>query len=266
MPFAATLRESLQFRQSQISAELTSGEDLEQVLSKHLLAVEAMAEGELITSILLLSTVGKHLRHGAGPRLPQSYRQAIDGSPIGPAAGSCGTAAYLGRPIYVSDIANDPLWAEYRHLALPHDLRSCWSTPIHGARGEVIGTFAIYRRTVGHPTEDEIDAIRMITNHVAEAIILARDVQDFGQSTSHPPQLRLVIDHTRGAQRPADATERLLELLTILQSKAAELDRMAESLGSDEKAETLRAAAQLSRKLVVTVRSRIDEVTRKPFE
>src|SRR5438045_784321 len=114
MPFAAGLQKSLQFRQTQISAEFTNGENLEQVLSRHLLTVEAMAEGEVITSILLLSADGKRLSHGAAPGLPKSYRDAVDGSEIGPSAGSCGTAAYLGRPIYVSDIVSDPLWADYR--------------------------------------------------------------------------------------------------------------------------------------------------------
>src|SRR3982750_1400643 len=104
MPFAAALRDSLRSRRRQVPSELTNGETLEQVLSKHLLAVEALADGELITSILLLSTDGKRLFHGAAPRLPRGYRQAIDGSEIGPCAGSCGTAAYERRPVYVSDI------------------------------------------------------------------------------------------------------------------------------------------------------------------
>src|SRR4029450_2263625 len=130
MGFAAGLRESLEFRQSRLPVEFTNGDDLEQVLSRHLLTVEAMADGELITSILLVSADEKRLSHCAAPGLPRSYCHAVDGLEIGPCAGSCGTAAYLGRPIYVSDIATDPLWTDFRHLALPHGLRSCWSTPI----------------------------------------------------------------------------------------------------------------------------------------
>ena len=42
---------------------------------------------------------GKHLRHGAAPSLPPPYTAAIDGAEIGPCAGSCGTAAYLGEPV-----------------------------------------------------------------------------------------------------------------------------------------------------------------------
>src|SRR3954469_11045769 len=159
MPFAPELRNFLQLRQSQAPAEITRGEDLAEVLTRDLLTIEAMADGDLITSILLLSDDRKRLSHGAAPRLPQSYCDAIDGSEIGPRAGSCGTAAYHGRPVYVTDIATDPLWADYRHIALPHGLRSCWSTPIRDPDGTVIGTFAVYRPTVSKPTKAAIEAI-----------------------------------------------------------------------------------------------------------
>lgn len=264
MPFATGLRDSLQFRQRQVPAEFTNGENLEQVLSRHLWAVEAMADGELITSILLLSDDGRRLLHGAAPGLPKSYRDAIDGCEIGPTAGSCGTAAHFGRPIYVSDIATDPLWTDYRHLALPHDLRSCWSTPIRAPDETVIGTFAIYRRTVGDPTRDEIEAIDMITEHVAQAIILARNAQDLQLSPRRPPRLRLVTDQKSQPELPADRRSRLERLVIKLQSKTAELDRIADSTESQEASETLKATAQLSWKLIAILRREIDKMGRMP--
>ncbi len=263
MAFAAGLRKSLEFRRSCVPVEFTNGDDLEQVLSRHLLTVEAMADGELITSILLLSADEKRLSHGAAPRLPQSYCDAVDGLEIGPCAGSCGTAAYLGRPIYVSDIATDPLWTNYRHLALPHGLRSCWSTPIRDPNGVVVGTFAIYRRTVGNPTRKEIEAIDMITEHVAQAIMLARDVQNIQSSRRRSPRLRLVIDQSQ-SDLLADQRSRLLSLVSRLQSKTAELERIADSAESQEAAERMKATAQLSRKLVTILRREIDEMTRIP--
>src|SRR5436190_24293849 len=94
MSFAAGLRHALQLRQGDVVAELERGDSLEDVLNKHLLTVEQMSDREILTSILLLSPDGKHLTHGAAPSLPKPYREAIDGAVIGPAAGSCGTAAY----------------------------------------------------------------------------------------------------------------------------------------------------------------------------
>ena len=74
-----------------------------------------------------------------------------------------------------SDIATDPLWAAYRDLALPHGLRSCWSTPIRHANGDVMGTFAIYQRSVGGPTKDDLASIEIITDNVAKAITWVRN-------------------------------------------------------------------------------------------
>lgn len=175
MTFAAGLQQALQLRQSDVVSELKGGDSLEEVLNRHLLTVEKMSDSEILTSVLLLSPDGKHLQHGAAPSLPQPYLDAIDGSEIGPSAGSCGTAAYLGRPVYVTDIATDPLWESYKDLALPHGLRSCWSTPIRHTDGDVMGTFAIYHRNSSGPTREELNAIKVITDNVAQAIAWARD-------------------------------------------------------------------------------------------
>jgi len=103
-----------------------------------------LREPGTLCSILLLDESGQRLRHGAGPSLPPTYLAAIDGAQIGPQVGSCGTAAYLKAPVFVADIASDPLWADYRELALQHDLAACWSSPIFAVSGAVLGTFAIY--------------------------------------------------------------------------------------------------------------------------
>jgi GAF domain-containing protein len=170
--FAQQLWETLQYRESQVPAELDSGDSLSAVLTRDLLAVERAADTDMLTSILLLD--GRRLRHGAAPNLPPAFCAAIDGAEIDPVAGSCGTAAYFGRPVYVVDIANDPLWADYRSLALAHGLRACWSTPILDDQGAVLGTFAIYHLEPRAPTFEEVSAIRAITDHVTRAIMWSK--------------------------------------------------------------------------------------------
>ena len=113
----------------------------------------------LLCSVLLLDADSKTLRHGAGPSLPKEYSRIIDGIPIGPCAGSCGTAAYRRQPVIVSDIATDPLWADCRQLALPHGLRACWSTPIASQDGNILGTFAVYYREPRTPDEEHLQLI-----------------------------------------------------------------------------------------------------------
>src|SRR5256885_7773281 len=124
---------------------IARGSSLPSILDAVCTFVEDMSSGSLVT-ILLLDTDGKRLWHGAAPSLPKSYTEALDGFVIGPCVGSCGTAAYRREPVIVSDIATDPLWADYRDLPLAHGLRACWSTPILSSAGGVLGTFAIYWR------------------------------------------------------------------------------------------------------------------------
>src|SRR6195256_3383174 len=113
---------------------------------------------------------GKQLRHGGAPNLPKRYREAIDGIFIGPSVGSCGTAAHRAQQVIVSDIATDPLWADFRDLALSHSLRACWSTPIFSSEGRVIGTFAMYYREPRSPSAREQDTIKHITHLAGVAI------------------------------------------------------------------------------------------------
>ena len=122
-------------------------------------AVESRGENSFVASILVLE--GKELQHAAAPNLPARYKEAVNGIEIGAGAGSCGTAAFCGHAIYVSDIATDPLWApwsEITNMALEAGLRACWSMPIMSS-GKVLGTFAIYHREPRSPTVAERDLI-----------------------------------------------------------------------------------------------------------
>jgi PAS domain S-box-containing protein len=145
------------------------GHSLAQILDNLCRLVEEQA-GDVFASILLLDSNGKQLRHGGAPSLPKAYTDAIDGSEIGPSVGSCGTAAYLGKQVIVSDIASDPLWSDFRELALAHSLRACWSTPIFSAEGKVIGTFAMYYCEPRSPSLRDQDIIGQITHLAGVAI------------------------------------------------------------------------------------------------
>lgn len=136
---------------------------LETTLSELIKVVESASSTGMIGSILLLDPDGKHLRRGAAPSLPGEYCDAIDGLEIGACSGSCGTAAYHGAAVYVSDISTDPLWADYKDYALPHGLRACWSIPIVTRGGKVLGTFAMYHREPREPTARDLLLVDLIT-------------------------------------------------------------------------------------------------------
>src|SRR5438067_1861720 len=155
-------REALLAGENRVLEMVAKGDSLAEILDKLCLLVEEQSS-DVLASILLMDPNGKQLRHGAAPNLPKTYTEAIDGAFIGPAVGSCGTAAYRAEQVIVSDIAADPLWADFRDLALAHSLRACWSTPIFSSEGKVIGTFAMYYREPRSPSPREQETIKHIT-------------------------------------------------------------------------------------------------------
>jgi PAS domain S-box-containing protein len=134
------------------------GAPLNEVLTNVTRLIEAASEG-MLCSIFLLDEDGSHLRYAAAPGLPETYRAATDGVAIGPDVASCGTAAYLRQPVFVSDIASDPKWTNFRDVALKNGLRAAWSSPILSHDGKVLGTFGIHYREVRHPGPGEIQLI-----------------------------------------------------------------------------------------------------------
>jgi len=152
-----------------ILAMIMARTPLPEILDSMCREIEKQQPG-LACSVLLLDADGVTLRSGAAPSLPKEYCQAIDGLRIGPSTGSCGTAAYRKQPVVVSDIASDPLWAEYRQLALPLGLRACWSTPILAQDGTVLGTFAIYYREPRAPDAQHLQNIAHATHLAGIAI------------------------------------------------------------------------------------------------
>ena len=151
--------ESFRYEQGRVMEMIAADAPLSEILSSLVLMIEEQLP-EMLCSVLLLSDDGNHIRHGAAPSLPLNYVRAIDGSPIGPKHGSCGTAMFRGKPVIVTDIFTDPLWEEYRGFASAIGVAACWSTPIMSSKGKVLGSFAMYYREPRTPTGDE----RRLTN------------------------------------------------------------------------------------------------------
>src|SRR5262245_39350192 len=184
--------EALTNTQMQVLEMIDGGRPMAETLNALLQMVQAQSQ-EMLCSILLLDRDWLHVCHGAAPSLPADYVKAIDGAAIGPCAGSCGTAMFRREPVFVADIENDPLWADYKHLALPHGLRACWSTPIFDAQRNVLGTFAIYFRKPGLPDERHLRLIDVAT-HTAAVCIAKQRADDALRNTEE--SLRATIQNT----------------------------------------------------------------------
>src|SRR5437867_441290 len=130
---------------------------------------------EIISSILLMDPNGERLWPAAGRRVPEGWVRTITPLPIGPGMGSCGTAAFLKKPVIISDIASDPPWSDitapdYREIALSYGLRAAWSQPLISKDNELLGTFAIYYREPRQPSDSDLKLIEGAANIAVIAI------------------------------------------------------------------------------------------------
>lgn len=167
------LSEAIVEGQKHVLEMIVMGAPLGEVLDTLSRMIEGQAPG-MRASVLLLDPDGAHLRHGAAPSLPEEYTRAIDGIATGEGGGCCGTAVYRREMVIVEDIATDPLWVAFRELALRHNLRACWSTPIFDADGSVLGTFAMYYPRPGRPPDQHRWLIDAAVHLAATAIARRR--------------------------------------------------------------------------------------------
>jgi PAS domain S-box-containing protein len=175
--------EKLLAGENRILEMIAEGDSLSTILDNLCRFIEDVSRGSLC-SIVLVDPVGARLEHGAAPSLPSSFNEAINGRPLNIDSGPCAMAACLKEQIIAADIASDMRWEAYAWcpLALAHGLRSCFSTPILSSEGSVLGAFAIYRRTSGHPTSQDQKLIKQTTYLTAVAIDRKRSEEEMRRS------------------------------------------------------------------------------------
>jgi signal transduction histidine kinase len=173
--------ESLQEGQSRILDYLIQRRGLNESLEQIVRLMEEQCQG-MICSILRFDSATQRLHHGAAPSLPPEYNLQVDGLLIGPAVGSCGTAAYRRERVIVTDIETDPLWADFSQAASLYGLRSCWSQPIVSSTNQLLGTLAMYYRQPRGPTTGELQLIEQAARLAAIAFERYRDEEIMRQT------------------------------------------------------------------------------------
>lgn len=199
---------------------LATGAPLPDVLAELVRLVEDMAQ-ETVASIHLMDDTGTRIQHGAAPSLPDEYNQALHGTVIGPLAGSCGTAAFRGRPVFVADIETDPLWEPYRDLARSQGLRACWSFPIMASDGHVLGTASVYYRQPRTADPTVVDLVSRVA-HVAAIAIERRRIDERALALSERTEAIREDERTHIARELHD---QLGQSLTALKLEIAWLNR-----------------------------------------
>jgi PAS domain S-box-containing protein len=240
--------EALLKGQKQVLELIATGASLPASLSALARVIEAQSP-EMLCSVLLLDDDGTHLLSGAAPSLPDAFTRTIDGVAIGANVGSCGTAAFRREAVFVEDIAVDPLWANYREVALPHGLRACWSTPIFDARKKLLGTFAIYYRQPGLPTALHIRLIERATQTAAIAISRQRTEEELQQVNEQLRVLSRRLFQVRDDERRHLARELHDEIGQALTAVKINLDSIEPAEGSSQSLRLKEASAILDKLL-----------------
>ncbi|WP_051207255.1 putative bifunctional diguanylate cyclase/phosphodiesterase [Saccharospirillum impatiens] len=179
------------------------------------------AQGHVgLASILLLDDSGLSIGQCIAPSLPEDYNNALLGVDIGPKVGSCGTAMYLNQSVEVTDIATDPLWDDYRDLAMGFGLRACWSSPITTQSNQVVGSFAIYYREVQGPSDEQRALIATAVHLAGIAMDRARAEARIQYMAHHDeltglPNRALLLDRIDGAIESARRRQSRTAVLMI---------------------------------------------------
>jgi diguanylate cyclase (GGDEF)-like protein/PAS domain S-box-containing protein len=199
----------IQSLQNLVLEQLANDDPVDRIIDNLCRKVEQIAP-DVIASVLHVDGEGR-LHPLGGPSLPKEYSMGLEGLMIGPAAGSCGTAAFRGEPVLVTDIAHDPLWNLYKEWPIRLGLVTCWSTPIRGREGRVIGAFAFYYRDCREPSRwhaNIVDACvhlcaLAVERHEARAKVARLAYFDAVTGLPNRTQLRAEIDAVISGSEPA---------------------------------------------------------------
>ena len=174
--------ESLAAGQSRLLERIATGGELSEVLDGIVQFSEAHAGG--VVTLMTLEQGGDQLRLASALSLSPEVASAVRVVPVGPAHGSCGTAAFRRAPVIARDIATDPLWDHPgREVVLAAGYRACWSVPVLSTSGAVLGTFASYLREPRDPSLEEQGVIGIASHLAGIAIERSRNVEALAQST-----------------------------------------------------------------------------------
>jgi PAS domain S-box-containing protein len=216
------LNEELLQHQSQVLEMIARNQNLNQILACIVRLIEKQAAGALSTIYLL--DQDRRLRLGAAPSWPESFIRTVDGTAIGPEAGSCGAAAYYGRQVISLDVSQDPCWGPFREWIMSYGIRSAWSTPVLAKDSSVLGTVSMCWREWRKPTERDLALLDMATRLMGFAIE-RKEAQDIIQQQ----QLKLIASSKMAAlgEMAGGVSHEINNPLTVIHGFAQKLELLA---------------------------------------
>jgi signal transduction histidine kinase len=249
--------------QRRVLERIASGAPLCEILETLVRLIEEQADG-MRCAVLLADTAQERLRFAAAPHIPDDYQAGIDPFlRIAPNMGSCGTAAFLRKPVYTKDTGADALWADCRDIAVRNGLRAIWSTPVISDDNAVLGTFAMYYSEPRLPSPDHIHLIDMATQ-MARVAIEAKRGEDASRELAQELQAlsrRLVeLQEVERKELGRELHDRVGQNLTALNINLGILKGLDSSLDGAEAASRLADSAALVKATVRAIENVVSEL------
>ncbi len=218
-----------------ILSEITSAK-LHQVLHSRML--NAIARDENLESVMLCAcyevssilddvtvaifqTTDNHfLKLLAAPTFADSPFSIVHKLAIREGAASSGTAAFRGESVLVTDIENDPLWADYKEHITPFGYKGSWSNPIKDNKGNTLGVITFYRKSHVVPNDLDYLIIRVLSPLCALAIEREKQRENirhlaYYDSLTNLPNRRLLHEKAELAIRAAGSGKQGLAVLLL---------------------------------------------------
>src|SRR5262249_686518 len=133
-------------------------------------------------AIHLVDDDGVTLRSACAPSMRPEFIDAMDEIVMGPHAATCGTTAYRREPVITLDIATDPIWNDYRALAIEQGYRTCWGAPIRSPQGQLLGALTMYTRESFQPLPGDLRITTAATQLAGIAVERSNAVESLRQS------------------------------------------------------------------------------------
>ena len=109
--------------------------------------------------ILYADSLNHQLRGCVAPSLPPEFARALNPLPITLDGSCCGKAAALKTPVLAENLYDLPELAPFYPVLRQAAMVSCWSFPVLGAEGELLGTFSVLRGQASLPDSSQRERI-----------------------------------------------------------------------------------------------------------
>lgn len=129
-----------------------------------------------VASIMLFDDKRESLNVRSAPSIPDNIIQQLNQLKPGKYSGSCGTAVFYKRPVYVENTLTDARWKNLRSFAIEHNINACWSHPVKTHDDTIIGSFAISSFSHCEPDDFQQRLLSIAANIIG--IIYQREKQE----------------------------------------------------------------------------------------